>query len=372
MIYLRGHKRDYDQWAEMGNVGWDWDSVLPHFKALENLQVPQLANSTQYGRDGFQSLSWYDSGKEKFRQGIYNSHSNILVGQPVKEAIKEGGRQLYYSSVLEEDSLNLLGYLESLMIIENGVRMNAAKAFLGKVKDRQNLHVALHSTATKIIIDETTKTAKGVEVKVGEKTLKLFANKEVILSGGVINSPQLLMLSGVGPKAHLDSLGIPVIADLPVGENLQDHTIFVGNLFTLDRDSVTQEAAVNEIYKYFMHRTGRLSEIFITNLVGFINTKGQVDRPNLQFIHVAFKPNDPYLFGEVLRSFNFEEVTAKSFWEADLDLVRMTIFPIVVNPKSRGRILLKSKDPMEKPVIYSGYFTDEEDEDLELTLEGIR
>lgn len=291
----------------------------------------------------------------------------------MKEAVKEGAKELGYLTMQEEDSLKLLGYLETLSITEDGTRMNSAKAFLGKVKDRKNLHVAVDSTVTKILIDEDTITARGVQVKIGERTLKLFAKKEVIVSGGVINSPQLLMLSGIGPKTHLESLGIPVIKDLPVGENLQDHTMFIGNHFTLDKNAVVASMPViDELYNYFMHRTGDLSEIFITNLVGFINTKGHAERPNVQFLHVGFKPNDQYLIREVLRSYGVEEVTAKSFLETDFESARMSIYPIVLNPKSRGKILLKNRDPLEKPLIYSGYFTDENDEDLELTLEGIR
>lgn len=100
------------------------------------------------------------------------------------------------------------------------------KTFPGAAKTRSNLHLTLHAHVHKILIDEETKTARGVLVKVGDRLLKVKARKEVIVSGGAVNSPQLLMLSGIGPKEHLETLGIQTIADLKVGENLQDHVIF--------------------------------------------------------------------------------------------------------------------------------------------------
>ncbi|KAJ8931346.1 hypothetical protein NQ314_015755 [Rhamnusium bicolor] len=340
MIYVRGNKRDYDQWAEMGNVGWDWESVLSNFQKLENLQAEELR------------------GRE-----------------PIKETIKEAARELGYPSLLEEQPLKPLGYFDSLLTTESGTRLNSAKAFLGKIKHRINLHVTLNALVTKILIDETTKTAIGVEIKIGKRSLKVFARKEVVLSAGTINTPQLLMISGIGPKTHLESLDINVISNLPVGENLQDHAMF-GGLYTKINQNAIKPTAPNiildEIYKYFMYRVGSFSQIMITNMVGFINTRNDSDFPNLQVIHVLNLLNEQYLLPEIMRKFGYTGKVAQRLLDVNKESAMLTLLPILLNPKSRGRILLRNKDPTEKPVIYSGYFTDENEEDLELMLEGIR
>ncbi|KAJ8917314.1 hypothetical protein NQ315_002332 [Exocentrus adspersus] len=357
MIYLRGSKRDYDRWAELGNPGWDWASVEPHFKAMELIQNPLSVNGTLYGTTGYQTVSFYDSG------------------EPITEAIKRAGEELGYPTLQEEHPQKRLGYLQTPMTIESGVRMNAAKAFLGKVKDRKNLFVSVNSFVTKILVDKNTKTATGVEVRIGNKTLSVLARKEVIVSGGAINSPQLLMVSGIGPKTHLESLGIEAVTDLPVGENFNDHVMFQGLYYKIDSGAVNLAppfALLDEFYAYFTRRIGGLAGISITNLNGFVNTRNDSEHPNIQLLHAVLKPQEPYLIGEMVRSFAFDEEIAKSMFETAVGEVRGIVFPIVVNPKSRGRILLRSKDPTDKPLIHNGYLTDEKGEDAEQLLEAIR
>lgn len=119
--------------------------------------------------------------------------------------------------------------------IRNGARCSTSKAFLRPVRDRENLHISLHSRVLKINIDQATKTATGVRFEKKGRIYEIKARKEVILSAGSVNSPQLLMLSGVGPSTHLNAMGITVIADLPVGDNLQDHIALGGMMFTIDK-----------------------------------------------------------------------------------------------------------------------------------------
>jgi len=117
----------------------------------------------------------------------------------------------------------------------NGARCSTAKAFLRPIRHRKNLHISMNSHVLKIEIDPTTKTATGVQFKKNGVIYNIGARKEIILSAGSVNSPQILMLSGVGPADHLNSLGIPVIADLSVGDNLQDHITVGGMVFTMDK-----------------------------------------------------------------------------------------------------------------------------------------
>lgn len=259
--------------------------------------------------------------------------------------------------------------------MDGGIRENAAKSFMGKVKDRRNLRLALHAYVRKIIIDQDSKEATGVQVKIGENILELHANKEVILSAGSINSPHILMLSGIGKEEHLKSVNINCIANLPVGKNLQDHPVFGFPLVRLRENAVkphNQRKSLEDIFEYFMFKTGELSGISITNLLGFFNTKNDSIYPNIQFDHILYKPNDSYLLPEVIRSAGYNENISKSIIELVQGSSVVQFNPILLNPKSRGEVLLKSNNPEDKPLIYSGYFTDERQEDLEIMLEAIR
>ncbi|CAH1163191.1 unnamed protein product [Phaedon cochleariae] len=357
MIYVRGNKRDYDGWADMGNNGWDWENVHKHFKLLENLEDPEFENSTQYGRGGYLDLSWYDSGI------------------PVKETILEAARQMNYPTLREENPLNPLGYFDSIQTTSNGMRTNAAKAFLGKVKHRKNLFVALNSNVRKIILNAHTKAAEGVEVTIAGKTLKLYVKNEVVLSGGAINSPQLLMLSGIGPEDHLRHVGIELVKNLPTGQNLQDHPCFTGLYLKVDNNSIRPRypmTPVDEMYEYFTKRTGELSRISLTNMISFINTKNDSVYPNFEFHHILFYPNDQYLLPTVNRAAGFDmKITASQMFH-NKNNPTLAFFATLLRPKSRGEILLRSTDVFDKPIIRSGYLTDEDDGDMELFLESIR
>ncbi|CAH0548923.1 unnamed protein product [Brassicogethes aeneus] len=352
MLYVRGNRRDYDNWAKLGNPGWDYESVMKTFKSFENVDEGLLKGSTDYGREGYLDISRYESD------------------EPIKESIKGAVQELGYKITNAEANL---GYFDSLSIVKNGVRQNAGKSFLGKVKDRKNLFVSMNSQVTKVIIEG--KVAEGVEVKIGDNILTIKAKKEVILSAGTIGSSQLLMLSGVGPQQHLKDLGIEVIEDLHVGENLQDHCIYPGFMFKLDNNAVNQHHPyhiIDELHKYFMYQKGDLAGISITNFMGFINTKNDSEYPNLQFHHVLEPQNDNYLLREIIRCAKFDDEVAKSKIEANKVAPTANFYPILLNPKSTGTILLNSKNPLDKPLINPNYFTDEYDEDINLLLEGIR
>lgn len=286
--------------------------------------------------------------------------------------IKQAGLELGYPSYPEEQPLNPLGYVEMAYTIENGMRMNSAKAFLGKIKDRKNLFLALKSFVKKVIIDENTKSARGVEVTVGERKLRLIAKKEVILSGGSINSPQLLMLSGIGPKRHLEDLGIETVQDLPVGENLQDHICYGSFFVRLDLNNSEPRSMSDEVYKYFTSKTGDFARTATMSTVSFINTKHDSKYPDIQNHHIFVPSANDLILPVVLKSSGFIEEISDSKLEAYKSGPIFTIVPILTKPKSRGKILLKSKNPKDKPLIYAGYFTDQNDDDITTMLASIR
>lgn len=351
MQYVRGNKRDYDTWAELGNPTWDYNSVLTDFRKFEKWLVPELTDAG-YGTSGELGITKY------------------TCEQPIRSLIEKTAENL---GIPTRDVEDKFGYFDTPLTVEGGTRSNTAKAFLGTVKHRKNLKVALNAHATRIIFDENT--AKGVEVKIGDKLLTLKTRKEIIISAGSINSPQLLMLSGIGPRDHLETLNIKVIRDLPVGENLQDHVTTCGVYLKIEGDALIPlqpHEVLTELYKYFAFQTGEFTGISLTNFVGFINTKNLTDYPSLQILHTVHFQNDDYLLKTMWSTIEAEEEIWKSLSEFNKRYNMLGVYPTLLQPKSVGKIVLNTNDPFEHPLIYSNYFTDENSEDVKTIVEGIR
>lgn len=240
MLYQRGHRRDFDGWAQNGNVGWSYNEVLPYFKKSERIGIPQLYCSPYHGHDGY-----LDVQQAGFRTQVLETFLN---------SAKE-----YGYSVTDPNGESLLGFAPTQATTRNGRRWSAAKAFLRPVQHRPNLFISMHSRVTKILINPKTKVAYGVEFIKYRQRHRVFARKEIILSAGPIASPQLLMLSGVGPREHLEELKIPVIQDLRVGFNLQDHSVVNGLDFTVNQPITMSESTVQKpryMLDYFLKGTG--------------------------------------------------------------------------------------------------------------------
>ncbi|XP_072381726.1 glucose dehydrogenase [FAD, quinone]-like [Diabrotica undecimpunctata] len=345
MMFIEGNSRDYDQWAEMGNTGWDWSNVKEQFQRLTQ-SIPECKNK-------------------------YHS------GEPIINALIEANELLGYKSQEEYNPEDPIGTVTGNVCIQNGQRQNNAKVFLGKYKDRKNLYVATHSFVEKILVDPVTKTASGVMVRIHGKTLSVQATKEVIVSSGAINSPQLLMLSGIGPRENLGEVGIHLIKELPVGENLQDHLIHIGFDIALSLDSILPEhkteKILDQLYEYFMHQTGYMSTIGTINYWTFINTKNDSEFPNIQYHHSFFGQHDNVMVPTVFsKAMGVNDDVLKSKLEYLNSSNLLAIFPTLLNPKSFGKVILKNKNPRDHPLIFNGLLSDKNDEDLNTMLEGIR
>ncbi|KAF2897783.1 hypothetical protein ILUMI_08394 [Ignelater luminosus] len=351
MIYVRGNPNDFNTWAAAGNEDWDYKTVVKHFKKFENCQDP---NDNHYGKNGELEITRYKSQ------------------QPIRDILVDAYKELgYYQEYQEENSL---GFMDSYMTISNGMRSSAGKSFIGKIKDRKNLYVVVNAQVGKLLINKTQNIVYGVEVKVNGRILKINARNEVILSAGSINSPQILMNSGIGPKEHLEDLGIELVQNLSVGENLQNHFSFPF-FINIDKSVVNPKSdseTIDELYNFFMHRKGPLSEIDITNFMGFINVKNDSMYPNLQLFHTVHYPDDQYLLPVISKSFNIPEEILTVFQEHNKHNSNMLLLPSITKPKSVGRVRLNSADSFDKPLIYPNYLSDEKNEDLELLLEGIK
>lgn len=343
MMYIRGSRTDYDNWAKLGNYGWSYQEVLPYFlKSEDNLQ----ANIMDAGYHGI-------GGPLTVTQFPYHP--------PLSYAIVQAGAELGYP-IRDLNGKFHTGFMIAQTTSRNGSRLSTAKAFLRPVKDRPNLHVLLNTTATKVLIDPKSRMAYGVEMNVNGFLQRVLAKNEVILSGGAVNSPQLLLLSGVGPRDDLREVGIPVVHHLPsVGRNLHNHVAFFLNFFINENSTAPLNWAT--AMEYLLFRDGLMSGTGISEVTGFINTKlanPAADHPDVQ-----------YFFGGYLANCaKTGQVGEMSPDAGNITQRTINIIPAVLHPKSRGYIKLRDNNPMSPPLIYAKYLT--HPDDVAALVEGIK
>ncbi|XP_032526926.1 glucose dehydrogenase [FAD, quinone] [Danaus plexippus] len=356
MIYVRGNKYDYDQWESFGNPGWGYRDVLKYFIKSEDNRNPYLAKNQYHGQGGYltvQEAPWKT---------------------PLVAAFVEAGVEIGYDNRDINGAIQT-GFMMAQGTIRRGSRCSTAKAFLRPVRTRKNLDISLHSHVTKILINPMTMKAYGVEyVKHGIKKV-VYARKEVILSAGAINSPQLLMLSGIGPKDHLQSVGIKVLKDLPVGENLMDHVGVGGLTFLVDKPvGIVQNRlqAFPVTMNYVLNERGPMTTLGGLEGIAFVNTKYANSSglwPDIQF-HMApatFASDNGQTVKKVLGLKDeiydtvFKPIANKDGW---------TIMPLLLRPNTRGYVRLKSSNPFEYPIMNPRYH--EDPLDVSRLVEGIK
>lgn len=357
MLYIRGNSRDYDYWEELGNPTWDYKSVLEYFKKSEHLTdswVNELTDGYYHGTEGVLKVT-------PFR--------NILS---IKTVLYEAAFELGHIETMDANAHQTLGFNTALGNTYYGMRCSSATAFLLPAKRRPNFHVIKNAHVTKIEMNEEGK-ADTVKFMIDGKQYAAKAKKEIVLSAGAINTPQILILSGIGPEDHLNTLGINTIKDLPVGHNLQDHLIVPYVLaFHKSRAEVqTLEELSDWMYMYAMHRVGPLSSIGATDLVGFINTLNNTEGqfPDIQLHYVSFLKQAPKL-QFFLETLGYDDEIIESVLDASQDAEILICLVTLLNPKSVGKIELRSSNPFEMPKIFTNYL--EEEEDVDTVLRGIR
>lgn len=253
-------------------------------------------------------------------------------------------------------------------------RCSAAKAFLRPARLRKNLHVALFTHVTKVIIDDETKRAIGVEYIRDGKKSSVYAKREVILSAGAVGTPHLLMLSGIGPREHLEHFGIKVHHDSPgVGRNVQDHIAVGGLVFLIDHPIslvMNRLFNVNSAVRYSLSQDGPLTSNVGLETVGFISTKyanQSDDWPDIEFMLTsASTPSDDQAKVAHGLTDEFYDHMYKDIRNRDV----FGVFPMMLRPKSRGFIKLQSKNPLRYPLIYHNYLT--HPDDIAVLREGVK
>jgi choline dehydrogenase len=323
MCYIRGHARDYDRWAQAGLKGWSYADILPYFRRAEHHEP---------GADAYHGTG----GPLHVSPGITRN--------PLFEAWIEAGRQAGYPVTTDLNGRQQEGLGPMEMTTRRGRRCSAAKAYLRPAMARGNVTVATRALTTRVVFDG--RRAVGVEYLQGGRTLRAHAEREVIVSGGAINSPQILMLSGIGPADSLRTHGIAVTQDLPgVGRNLQDH------IETYVQHRCLQPITLYPVLKNPLRQllvgiqwTFLGTGLGATNHFeagGFIRSRAGVEHPDLQF---HFLP--------IAASYDGSSSQPGHGFQAHVGPMRAT---------SRGWIELKSADPRVAPAIQFNYLQTEQD-----------
>ncbi|XP_061176433.1 glucose dehydrogenase [FAD, quinone]-like [Saccostrea echinata] len=352
MQHVRGSRHDYHGWAKEGCTGWSYKDVLPYFIKSEDIQIPELQSSTYHGKGGYLTIS---DGSATPLNNVY-SRAMQELGHPITDC----------------NGKSQIGYCTSQETTRNGERWSSVKAFLRPVMKRQNLHVSSNSHVTKVLIKD--KKAIGVSFVKDNRKYVIMANKEVIVSAGAVQSPQILMLSGIGPKEHLKSIGIPVVTDLPVGENLQDHIMTIVD-FHDNTSSVTTKSKIISpitIIQYLAFKSGLMSK---THLEGtaFLTDDEKLP-PSLQF-HFSSLMFDSTMVDLLFSLLNLDQKlkdgTQRAFQRnVDRNIGTFMGLPILLHPKSKGTIRLQSDDPFDPPLIDPNYL--DHPDDIKMFLRGVR
>lgn len=349
MAATRGNKRDYDGWADMGCDGWSFDELLPYFMKLENFEVTDTPIEKNYHSTG---------GPVTIGSAPYRT--------PLSTAFLEGAQELGYQ-IVDYDGKEQIGFSYLHSTVKNGERFSSNRAYLYPVKNRPNLILSRNSRVDKILIEPNTKRAHGVLFSKGRNVIEVRAKKEVIVCAGAVNSPKLLMLSGIGPERHLFDLGIDLVQNLPgVGENLQDHLSYWNLNFLINETASIRTLELfhptnDDFGEYFKSKKGPISVTGGIEAVGFVNVDdlGSTEtRPNIEILFAGLSAAADPLF-HLLMGLSEEHYDAT--YRNMLDKEAFMILTTHITPKSRGRILLQSDRPEDDPEIYANYFSNKDD-----------
>lgn len=317
MIYMRGHPRDYDEWAALGCEGWSHADVLPYFRKMES--------------------SWRGAGEAHGDRGplaVQRVDSMKLGGAPVQQAARAAG----YDEIDDFSTAAGAGFGECEVTVDRrGRRASTPRSFLKTAARRPNLTILKHALATRILMDGTR--ATGVRYRRKGIETQALATREVILSGGAYNSPQLLMLSGIGPAAHLREHGIDVVHNLPgVGRNLSEHPVVYAEFET--REPITflsrlrLDRLVGSALRWAISGTGPLASL-VCNCVLMLKTRPELERPDIQLMVLPVR------------------LDAKP-WFPGIGKPQAHVYSVMViqlHPRSRGQLTLRAPDPLAPPKI---------------------
>lgn len=327
MIYIRGHRHDYDTWRdEYGCKGWGYADLLPYFKRAED---QQRGESEYHGLGGPLRVEDLRYKHSMARAWVASATAYGLAGNDDFNGAEQDGVGFYQVTQ------------------RRGRRWSTADAYLRPALERPNLTVITDALTTRVLVDGGR--ATGVRYEVGGRTQEVRAGREVILSGGAVNTPQLLLLSGIGPAGQLREQGIDVVADLPaVGEGLQDHPIVPVMWHTPGTKAIWESVTTRNFMLWQSLGRGPYASN-VAEAGGFVRTRDGLPAPDLQY-HVLPVPYENQGLVDPAKRI-------------------ISVFVTAVEVASRGRIALRSADPHWKPLIDPAYLTDQAD--LDVLLAGV-
>ena len=322
MAYTRGAPGDFDRWAQKGARGWSYSEVLPYFKRSET----------------------WDGGEDDRRGG-----SGPLGTEPAKThdplfvAWLEAAKALGYPITEDLNGVQHEGFARGQYTIKNGRRSSTAVAYLRPAMKRPNLTVLTRAHATRVLLEGTR--AVGIEYIKSGRAVEARADREVILSGGVFNSPQLLMLSGIGPAEHLRDVGVEPVVDLPVGKNLQDH--LTATLWwtrpqnpSKFRDDMRFDRMAANMVRAYLFGTGPAT-VVPGGIYAFIKTRPELAVPDIEFMFRGV-PADAHLWFPRIKPAYADGIGIR---------------PALLHPDSRGEVLLRSAEPCDRVRILFNFFS---------------
>lgn len=334
MVYIRGHRDDYDHWAALGNTGWSYDEVLPYFKKSEH--------------------------NERIKNEYHGQHGPLNVSElrsdnPYQKTFIEAAKQVGYPLNDDFNGAEQEGVGVYQVTQKNGERWSAARGYLlPNIGKRPNLHVITQAMVSRIVIENGR--AVGVEFKHKGQTTVVRANKEVLLSAGAFQSPQVLMLSGIGPRQELEKHGIPVVKDLAgVGENPHDHPDFIFAYKTKQIDGTFGVSVggsldlIKQIGRYRKERRGLVTTNY-AECGGFLKSRPELDKPNLQ-LHFVIAVVDNH---------------ARTMHTGH----GISCHVCLLNPRARGSVKLSGKN-VDDPLLIDFKFLEDE-QDLQDMVDGFK
>ena len=361
MIHARGNKADYDAWEKMGAEGWGYEDVLPYFKKSEHYDGYDI-DDAYHGFDGPLNV----------QKATYRT--------PLGRAFVDAGVELGYGEV-DYNGAKQTGFSLTQNNVRAGIRESTASAYLHPVRHRSNLFVLLeHSVRSLQVKGDNVVGAyvvKSEQYRVGVETL-VRARREVILSAGTINTPKILMISGIGPRDQIEHFNLPLQRELPVGQNLQDHVMIPYPIILRDvpTDSgVTLTSSLGDTFaatlQYLLLGDGPLSSTAMSAL-GFVHSGFEKDKkgPDIELLLFS-SPLNPFLFN--MFSMNIQGVNQLYSYDllGEEELSGYIVFLSALRPKSAGNVKLDmARSPLEAPYINPSYL--QESYDVDVLLKGIR
>lgn len=356
MIYVRGNDFDFDNWERLGKgedsaSEWGWRNVLPYFKKSEKNLNPDILRNR-----------YYHSGRGP--QFV----DNYIQSDPLCDALIDAGVESGYDRLTDFNAGLWLGYGFAQGTLANGTRQSTAKTFLTPASRQSNVDVILNATVSEVLIENDI--ATGVRFTYDGIEFVARNNKEIILSAGAFGTPQILQLSGIGPRKHLERRGIPVKKNLAVGENLQDHSA-VPLFFRFKSRKPggnTDEETLLSFYEYFVNRTGAFADKGSEIVNVFLNTDGNSPYPNNQVTLLHFIQNTSD-FGAFVNLFGLVEPAKSALLQQNLlnDIVIVVV--ALLKPQSTGKVTLQSNRIEDPPNIDFDWLSN--DADLEILLKAM-